>query len=54
MIEEAQERAYELAHAAVVAATDGDRLGMEALCKVFVVELEMILKAARQSPPDTA
>lgn len=45
---EDQERAYDLAHDAILAATEGDAAGVEALCKVFAIRLEAILTASRQ------
>lgn len=53
MIEAAQDRAYDLAHNAIVAATEGDTAGVDALCKVFRIELETILKAVRKQSQDT-
>jgi len=53
-IEEAQERAYELAHDAVVAATNGDEAGALALLKVLAWEIETILNKGHRSWTDSA
>ncbi len=53
-IEEAQERAYELAHDAVIAATNGDEAGALALLKVLAWEKETILNKGHRSWTDSA
>jgi hypothetical protein len=42
-VAEAQEQVYETAHDLVVAATDGDALGVEALLKGLNIRLQTIL-----------
>ena len=53
-IEQAQERAYELAHEIILAATNEDELGAEALLKVFAIEVKTILNMARQPAEGTS
>lgn len=53
-IEEAQENAYELAHDAIVAATNGDEAGALALLKVLAWEIETILNKGHRSWTDSA
>jgi hypothetical protein len=53
-VEEAQENAYELAHDAIVAATNGDEAGVLALLKVLSWELETILNKGHRSWTDSA
>ena len=48
-IEEARENAYELAHDAIVAATNGDEEGALALLKVLGWEIETILNKGHRS-----
>ena len=48
-VEEAQENAYELAHDAIVAATNGDEAGALALLKVLAWEIETILNKGHRS-----
>ena len=48
-VEEAQENAYELAHDAIVAATNGDKDGALALLKVLAWEIETILNKGHRS-----
>jgi hypothetical protein len=50
MIEDAQDRAYNLAHDIILAATHGDEVGAEALSKVFAIEIQTILNMGLQSP----
>lgn len=45
---DAQGRAYNLAHEIILAATNGDEAGAEALSKVFAIEIETILSTARR------
>lgn len=52
MIEDAQDRAYNLAHDIILAATNGDEAGAEALSKVFAIEIQTILNMGLQSPED--
>lgn len=51
---EFQESAYELAHDAVVAATNGDKLGAEALMRVLAMTLGEILEVIRRRDTDIA
>lgn len=51
-IADAQDRAYNLAHEIILAATNEDEAGAEALSKVFAIEIETILSMARQSSQD--
>lgn len=53
-LDEAQEEAYELAHAAVVAATNGDKLGAEALMRALAMTLGEILEVIRRRDIDIA
>lgn len=53
-LDEAQEAAYELAHDAVVAATNGDKLGAEALMRALAMTLGEILEVIRRRDTDTA
>lgn len=53
-IEEAQENAYEVAHDAIVAATNGDEVGVLALLKVLAWEIETILNKGHRSWTDSA
>ena len=53
-LEEIQDQAYELAHDAVVAATNGDKLGAEALMRVLARTLGGILEITRRRDLDTA
>jgi hypothetical protein len=53
-LEEIQEQAYELAHDAVVAATNGDKLGAEALMRVLAMTLGEMLEIIRRRDLDTA
>lgn len=54
VLDEAQEQAYELAHDAVVAATNGDKLGAEALMRVLAMTLGEILEVIRRRDTDIA
>lgn len=53
-LEEIQEQAYELAHDAVVAATNGDKLGAEALMRVLAMSLGEILEIIHRRDLDIA
>ena len=53
-IEDAQERAYALAHDIVIAATTGDEAGVEALMKVLAIEAKTILNMVRRSSQGTS
>jgi hypothetical protein len=53
-LDEFQEKAYELAHDAIVAATNGDKLGAEALMRVLARTLGGILEVIRRGDTDTA
>jgi hypothetical protein len=53
-LEEAQENAYERAHDAIVAATNGDKDGAIALLKVLAWEIETILNKGHRSWTDNA
>lgn len=53
-LDEAQEAAYELAHDAVVAATNGDKLGAEALMRALAMTLGEILEVIRRRDTDIA
>lgn len=53
-LDEFQEKAYELAHDAVVAATNGDKLGAEALMRVLAITLGEILEVIRRRDTDIA
>lgn len=52
MLTDAQDRAYNLAHDIVLAATQGDEAGAEALSKVFAIEIQTILSMVRQPAED--
>lgn len=51
-IEEAQEKAYERAHDAIVAATNGDEAGAEALLRILAWEIKTILNKGHRSWTD--
>jgi hypothetical protein len=53
-IEEAQKNAYERAHDAIVAATNGDAAGALALLKVLAWEVETILNKGHRPWTDSA
>ena len=53
-IEEAQERAYEFAHNAVVAATSGDADGAEGSLRILAWEIKTILNKGHRSLKDIA
>jgi len=53
-IEEAQERAYECAHNAVVAATSGDADGAKGALRILAWEIETILNKGHRSWTDSA
>jgi hypothetical protein len=53
-LDEAQEAAYELAHDAVLAATNGDKLGAEALLHAVASRLGEILEVIRRRDTDIA
>jgi len=53
-LDEAQEAAYELAHDAVLAATNGDKLGTEALLHAVASRLGEILEVIRRRDTDIA
>lgn len=53
-IQVAQERAYELAHDVIVAATNGDEEGADWLQALFAETVKTILNTGRQPLTDTA
>lgn len=53
-IEEAQEKAYEKAHDAIVAATNGDVAGAEGALRILAWEIKTILNKGHRSWKDIA